>query len=118
STLGVILMRLRITEVDQNAVAHVFRDKATEAAHSFRNALLVPRNYFAQILRVHARRQRCRANEVREHYGDLAALCGIARLRLWPGDGFNYWLAGPGELADGCKHDPSMPEQHANLFEV
>jgi hypothetical protein len=39
--LGVILMGLRIPEIDQDPVAHVLRYEATKALHGLCNALLV-----------------------------------------------------------------------------
>ena len=77
SPLGIVLMGLRIAKVDQNAVAHVLRHEAAEAPHSLGDAFLIRRNDLAQVLRVHARRECCRTDEVREHHGDLAALSGV-----------------------------------------
>ena len=62
--LGVVLMRLRIAEIDQHAVAHVFRHEAAEAAHRLGNAFLIGRNDLAQVLGVHAGRECRRTNEV------------------------------------------------------
>ena len=56
--LGVVLMGLRIAEVDQDAVAHVLRHEATEATHGLGDALLIGRNDLAQVFRVHAGRER------------------------------------------------------------
>ena len=38
---GVVLMGLRIAEIDQHAIAHVFGDEAAEATHGLCNALLI-----------------------------------------------------------------------------
>ncbi len=76
-TLGVILMRLRIAEINQHAVAHIFRDEAPEAAHSIGDARLIGRNDLAQVLRVHACGERRRTNKVHEHHGDLPALGAV-----------------------------------------
>ena len=57
--LGVVLMRLRIAEIDEHAIAHVLRDEAAEAAHGVRDALLISGNNLAKVFRVHACRQ-CR----------------------------------------------------------
>jgi hypothetical protein len=73
-------MRLRIAEVNQHAVAHVFRHEPAKATHGLGNARLIGRNDLAQILRVHTGGECRRADKVREHHGDLAALGGIARL--------------------------------------
>src|SRR5262245_10693409 len=77
SSLGVILMRLRITEVDENAVAHVFCHEPAEAADGLGNTLLIGGDDLAQILWVHPDRERRRADEIREHYGHLATLGGV-----------------------------------------
>ena len=46
-SLGVVLMRLRIAEIDEHAVAHVLRDEPTEAAHGLGDAFLIGRNDLA-----------------------------------------------------------------------
>ena len=57
--LRVVLMGLRIAEVDEHAVAHVFGNEAIEAAHGVGDAFLIGRNDLAQVLGVHAGRE-CR----------------------------------------------------------
>ena len=47
--LGVILMRLRVTEVGQYSVAHILGDKAIEAVDHRRNVLVVLANHLAQV---------------------------------------------------------------------
>ena len=56
--LCVVLVGLRVAEVDEDAVAHVLRDEAAEALHGLGDALLIGRNDLAEVFRVHARRQR------------------------------------------------------------
>ena len=75
--LGVVLMRLRIAEIDEHPVAHVLRHEPAEALHGLGDALLIGRNDLAQVLRVHARRECRRTDQVREHHRDLAALGGV-----------------------------------------
>ena len=58
-SLGVVLMRLGIPEVDEDAVAHVLRHEPAEALHGLRDALLIGRNDLAEVFRVHAGRE-CR----------------------------------------------------------
>ena len=77
--LGVVLMGLRIAEIDQHAVAHIFRHEPAEAAHGLGDAFLIGRNDLAQVLRVHAGGERRRADQVGEHHRDLAALGGVLR---------------------------------------
>ena len=52
--LGVVLMGLRIAEIDEHAVAHIFGHEPAEATHGLGDAFLVGRNDFAQVFRVHA----------------------------------------------------------------
>ena len=75
--LGIILVRLRIAEIHEHAVAHVLRYEPAEALHGLGDAFLIGGNDLAQVLRVHARGERCRTDEVREHHRDLAALGGV-----------------------------------------
>src|SRR5215831_20351043 len=77
SALGVVLVSLWISEIDQDAVAHVLRHEAVEAAYRFSHAFLIGRDYLAEVLRVHASGQRRRTHQVREHDGDLTALGGV-----------------------------------------
>ena len=51
SPLGVALMGLRIAEINEDAVAQVFRNKPTEAAHGLGDALLIGGNDLAEVLR-------------------------------------------------------------------
>jgi hypothetical protein len=55
-SFGVVLVGLRIAEVDQNAVAHVLRYEAAKAAYGLRDAFLIGRNDLSEVFRVHARR--------------------------------------------------------------
>ena len=71
--LGIVLMRLRIAEIDQHPVAHVFGDKAVEAADRLGDGAVIGADQLAQILRVNARRERGRADEVAEHHRQLPA---------------------------------------------
>ncbi len=55
-TLGVVLMRLRIAEINQDTVAHVFGDKPREAADRVGDGAVIGADNLAQILGVEARR--------------------------------------------------------------
>ena len=72
--LGVVLVGLRVAEIHQHAIAHVLRHEPAEAAHGLGDAFLIGRNDLAQVLRVHARGECRRTDEVGEHHRDLAAL--------------------------------------------
>ncbi len=75
--LGVVLMRLRVAEIDQHAVAHVLGDKTGEAGNRVGDAAMIGADYLAQILGIVAGRQRRRADQIAEHHGELTPL-GIA----------------------------------------
>jgi hypothetical protein len=89
--LGIVLMRLGIAEIDQNAVAHIFGDKAGETADGIGDAAVVGADQLTQILRIIARRQRRRADQIAEHDGQLAPL-GLARDHGSGGWGFRGGL--------------------------
>ena len=117
--LGVVLVRLRIAEIDQHAVAHVLRHEAAEALHSLGDALLIGGNDLAQVLRVHARRECRRTDEVREHHRDLAALGSVVGPWLrWGNSRFRCSGVGPPKLPYGCEYFPPMPERDAEFLEV
>ena len=44
---SIILVRLRVAEIDGDAVAHIFCDKSVEATHNFGDARLIGRNDIA-----------------------------------------------------------------------
>ena len=80
-TLGVVLMRLWIAEIDQHAVAHILGDKTPKAADGVGDAAMVGADDLAQILGIEARGQRCRADQVAEHHRQLAPLGLGCRVR-------------------------------------
>src|SRR5262249_28228621 len=71
--LSIIFMRLRITEIDQHAVAHVSGDEAIEPGDDFGDGAVVGGDDLAQILWIESRRQLGRADEVAEHHRQLPA---------------------------------------------
>jgi hypothetical protein len=97
-------MRLRIAEINENAVAHVFGDKAVEMAHGIGGGAVIRGDDLAQILRIELRRQRGRADQIAEHYRQLAAF-SIG----------SYGYRGEGHLrrerADGIEQPPAVPNQ-------
>jgi hypothetical protein len=73
--LGVVLVRLGISKIDEHAVSHMFRDEPAKAVHRVRHAFLISRDHLAQILLVQAG-GKCRGtDEVGKHHRNLAALC-------------------------------------------
>jgi hypothetical protein len=80
-SLGIILMRLRIAEIGQNAVTHVFRDKSVEPGHCLRDRTVIGTEDLAQILGVEASREFGRANQITEHDRELTPFCAIRTRR-------------------------------------
>ena len=71
---GIVLVRLRITEIDKYAVAHVLGHEAIEPGDHLRDAFVIGPDHKAHVLGVELSRERRRANEVGEHDSQLAAL--------------------------------------------
>jgi hypothetical protein len=72
-------MGLRIAEINQNAVTHIFGDEPVEAAHDLGDTFLIGGHNFAQVLRIHARGESGRTDEVRKHHRHVAAFGGLGR---------------------------------------
>jgi len=53
--LGVILMRLWVTEIGEHAVAHVFRDEAAVSADRLAHRAVIGADDLAQVLGIEAR---------------------------------------------------------------
>ncbi len=72
--LGIVLMRLRIAEINQHAVAHIFGDKTAKPSTMSATHAMVGTDDLAQILGIEPRGQRRRADQIAEHHGQLPAL--------------------------------------------
>jgi hypothetical protein len=77
STLGVVLVRLRIAEINKRAVAHEASDKPAKALDNLCDAAMVRADDPAQILWIEPRGQGRRADQVAEHHGQLTPLGAI-----------------------------------------
>ena len=62
--LGVVLVRLRVAEIDQHAVAHVLGDEAAEAGDRLGDAAVIGADDLAQVLGVEPGGERRRADEI------------------------------------------------------
>jgi hypothetical protein len=71
--LGIVFMRLRIAEVNEFAITHIFRDKSIKSGDRLGDAFVVRADHGAQIFGVHAGGERSRTDEVGEHHGNLPA---------------------------------------------
>src|SRR4029077_1049201 len=118
SSLGVVLMRLWISEVDQNPIAHVFRYEAVETLHSVGDALLIRRNDLASILRVHTRRHYRRAHQVGEHDRDLTAFGSVLELRFGHGLDLRCGRGSASKLTDCTQNLAAITKDNAEVFQV
>src|SRR5262245_44893501 len=73
SPLGIIFMRLGIAKIDEHTIIQILGDMAIKALDDLSTGSVIDLNYFAQVFRVELPRERCRARQVTEHDGELAA---------------------------------------------
>jgi hypothetical protein len=66
-------MRSGVAEIDQNTVAHIFGDKAIKSGDHLGNRTVIGADYLAQILRIEARGEFGRADQIAEHHRQLTA---------------------------------------------
>jgi hypothetical protein len=77
-------MRLRVAEIDEHAVSHVFGDIAAEAGDGVGDGAMISADDLAQILGIEPRRERGRADQVAEHHRELTPLRSLdARWWRW-----------------------------------
>ena len=67
---------MRVAEVGENAVAHVFCDESAEADQHLRYAIMIFTDDLAQILRIEPCGQFCRTDQIAEHDRKEAAFGG------------------------------------------
>jgi DNA-binding winged helix-turn-helix (wHTH) protein len=96
--LGVVLVRLRIAEINQHAVAHVAGDKPAKTLDNLCDAAMIGADDLAQILGIESRRERRRADQVAEHDGELAPLGGRRSRRRF---GYRTWIRA--QCGDRCE---------------
>jgi hypothetical protein len=85
----VVLVGLRIAEVDEQAIAQVLRNLAFEAANDLGAAALVLSHDRARVLGIEPGGQRRRSDQITEHHGELTALALGGELRYE--DGLALW---------------------------
>src|SRR5204862_5463947 len=64
--LSIVLMRLRIAEINENAVAHVPGDEAIEPGDDFADGAVISADDLTQILGIEPSRELSRADQVAE----------------------------------------------------
>ena len=72
--LGVVLVRTRVAEVDQAAVAEQLRDMAVVGRDRAGHRLVIDADQALQVFGVERCREQRRADEIAEHHGELAPL--------------------------------------------
>jgi hypothetical protein len=85
--LGIVLVRLRITEIGERAVAHISRHDSLIAADYLGYAAMKERHHLPHVFWIKPRRERSRADQIAKHHRKLAPLGTIpprfgGRLRL------------------------------------
>src|SRR5262249_42238111 len=70
-------MGLGVAKINKRAIAQILSHETAQAAYGICNALVVGRNDFAEVFRVHARRECRRADQVGEQHGHLTALGAV-----------------------------------------
>ena len=73
--LGILFLRVRVTEIDQHAIAHELGDIAVKPPHRFAHHLLIGAVHIAHILGIEPPvESRGRPRQVAEHHGQMAPL--------------------------------------------
>jgi hypothetical protein len=73
SALSVVLVRPRISEINQDSITHITGDKPPETLDRLGDAAVIRAHDPAQILGIESRRQRRRADKIAEHHSQLTA---------------------------------------------
>ena len=71
--LGLIVMGLRVTKVDEQPVAQMLRDLAPKALDHLRTGGLVGLEHRQQVFRIELASERCRAHQIADQHRELAA---------------------------------------------
>jgi hypothetical protein len=87
-TLGVVLVRLRVAEIDQHPVAHILGDKSGKAADRLRYAAMVYADHLTQVFGIKTCGKLRRADKIAEHDRQLSPLglcdgCSIRGVGGW-----------------------------------
>ncbi len=109
-------MRLRIAEIGEDAVAHVFGDKPAEPGQNRGDGLMVGGDDGAQIFRVEPRRQLGRAGQVAEQDGKLTPLSLGGNRRRGRSRGRRRLLP---ERGDRIEEPPAVADQrHPEILQI
>ena len=118
SPLGIVLMRPRVAEIDQHAVAHIFGDKAIEPGDDFCDGAVIRGDDFAQILGIEPRGEsveptRSQNMTVSCRRSAATVPCGLVGRSRWPGP------SSPRNVGDGREQlAPMSDEADAEVLEI
>src|SRR5262249_27992000 len=108
-------MRLRITEIGKNAIAHIARDDSLVTGDDLGDVAMKARHELAHVFRIKVCRQRTRADQIAKHHGQLPSLGTLPSQ-------FDRKLrrvaACPLQFGDRTQHLPAVPQQHTELLEI
>lgn len=76
-SLGIVLMCIRIAEIDERAVPSIPFDAAAELLHRATDGAAIGNEDVPVVLRIEFIRQYGRSHKIAKHEGDLAALDGF-----------------------------------------
>ena len=112
-------MRLRIAEINENAVAHVPGDEAIEPGDDFADRTVICADDLTQILGIEPSRELGRTDQIAEHHRQLPALsidsrwCFTGRRRHHGGRHLGN------ERGNSVEQSPSMPYQRdAEILQI
>jgi hypothetical protein len=83
SAPGIILVRLGVANVDQQAIAQVLGNMALKALEDLSGCSLVGLHYLAVFFRVQLARKPCRVHQITEHHRELAPFGPGGRRFRW-----------------------------------
>src|SRR4029077_16799122 len=109
--LSIVLIRPRIAEICEHAVAHVSGNEPAKFLDLLGAAAMVRAHDFLQVLRVEPCRERCRTNKISEHQREMTPLGRGPRSRRGSRSGLI-------EFRNRAQYLPAMAERDTDFFEV
>jgi hypothetical protein len=94
-----MLVRMRIAEIREHAVAHVLGNKTAVALDHFRATTMISADDYPQALGIEPSRQRRRAHQIAKHHRELTAFSGVVWFRFDLGGGLRRGRTAPATSA-------------------
>ena len=115
---GVMFVRLRIAEIGQHPVAHIFGDEPAGLRDQVGAEPVIGAHDLAHILWIESRRHRGRPDEVAEHHGELPAFGDVRKCLKRHGVCRFRRSFRRTQTCNRLKQALAMPKGHAKFFEV